>query len=42
MALFIIRDLTQWAAWEDIPLFWTHKYSLPAGVFFLSVTQQVQ
>ena len=31
MALLIIRDLTHWAAWEDLSLIWTHKYSLPEG-----------
>ena len=31
MALFIIRDLKHWAALEDLPLIWKHKYYLPAG-----------
>ena len=43
MALFIIRDLTHWEAWEDLPLIWKHKYYLPVGVnCFVCVTQQVQ
>ena len=29
MDLFIIRDLIQWASWEDILLIW--KIYLPAG-----------
>ena len=32
MALFIILDLTHWAAWENLPLIWNHKCSLPTGV----------
>ena len=31
MAVFIIRDLTHWWAWEDIMLIWKHKYYLPLG-----------
>ena len=31
MALFIFLDLTHLAAWEDLPLIWKQKYSLPAG-----------
>ena len=35
MALFGIRDLTHWAAWEDLPLIRKHKYSLPGGDIFV-------
>ena len=31
MELFVIRDLTHWAAWEDLPLILEHKYCLPVG-----------
>ena len=34
MALLSIRDFTYWAAWEDLPLIWKHKYYLPSGVLF--------
>ena len=34
MALFIIRDLTHWEAWEDPLLICKHKYYLTAGVNF--------
>ena len=37
MALFIIRDLTHWAARDDFPLIRKHKYSLPAGGNFFVV-----
>ena len=31
MALFGIRDWTQWAAWVDLLFIWKQKYSLPTG-----------
>ena len=31
MNLVIILDLTHLVAWEDLPLIWKHKYSLPWG-----------
>ena len=41
MALLVIRDLTHWAAWEDLPLIYKHKYYLPDGgncfVLFYSI-----
>ena len=30
-ALFNTLNLTHWSVWEDLPLTWKHKYSLPAG-----------
>ena len=31
MTLFVIRDLTHWEAWEDLPLICKQKYYLLAG-----------
>ena len=43
MEIFIICDVTHWAAWEYFLFIWKHKYTLPARVIVLFyVTQQVQ
>ena len=41
MALFIIRDLTYWAVYDDFLFIWKHKYSLPAGGNFYVVCNSI-